>query len=162
MAQRHIWIIRHGKSDHGRPGLTDHDRTLNPRGKRDGDAMQVWLANQPHRPEWIWASSAVRAQETAKFVERACNAQLLTENRLYLSMPDTLLDVLRATPDDITSVAVVAHNPGLTYLVNQLGQAYATDNLVTWGVGHFVTPSEWPDLQLGGAELFGLHTPKQI
>ena len=77
-------------------------------------------------------------------------------------MPDTQLGVLRATPDNITSVALVAHNPGLTYLINQLGGAHVTDNLVTWGVGHFVTPSDWTDLQLRGAELVGLHTPKHI
>ena len=162
MSVRHIWVIRHGKSDHGNPGLRDHDRPLNPRGRRDGDMMRDWFARQHDAPQWLWVSSALRAQQTAQYVQEGAGAELVTEPSLYLSMPDTLVDVLTGTPGEVRSAAVVAHNPGLTYLVNQLGDSLLTDNLVTWGVAHFETDTDWPDLQFGAAQLIELYTPRTI
>ena len=162
MSVRHIWVIRHGKSDHGNAGLRDHDRPLNARGRRDGDMLRDWFAAQADAPQWLWVSSALRAQQTAQYVQQATGAELVTQPSLYLSMPDTLLDTLAGTPQEVNSVAVVAHNPGLTYLVNQLGDSLVTDNLVTWGMAHFETEAEWPALQFGAAQLIELYTPRGI
>ena len=164
---RYIWIIRHGKSAWGDPGETDHDRPLNKRGERNGGAMQAWFANQDHPAQWVWSSSAVRAKLTAAYVTAGFNATFAEEPSLYLASAETALDCLRATPADVESVALVAHNPGLTYLVNRLGEDYVTDNLVTFGTALFevedATPDwSWADLGFGGARLVSLHTPKTI
>lgn len=160
--QRHIWVIRHGKSADGAPGMSDHDRPLNQRGQHNGATMCSWYAAQPHPAQWIWCSSAVRAQQTAAFVARGFNAPVVNEPDLYLAPAERLLDCLQRTPQDIGCVAVVAHNPGLTHLVNLLCGDAVTDNLVTFGSAFFRTHSDWADLRFGGAELISLHTPKTI
>ena len=159
---RHVWIIRHGKSAEGEPGQSDHDRPLNKRGRRDGAAMRAWLAQQPHPARWVWCSSASRAKETAAFVTTGFSATFVEEPNLYLASAETVLDCLRATPDDVHSVALVAHNPGLTYLVNRLGATPVTDNLVTFGTALFTMQGSWSDLTFGNARLVSLHTPKTI
>lgn len=159
---RHIWVIRHGKSADGTPGMSDHERPLNHRGQDNGTVMRAWYADQAHPAQWIWCSTAVRAQQTAAFVSRGFNAPVVDAPELYLASAERLLDCLQRTPGDILCVAVVAHNPGLTHLVNLLGGDAVTDNLVTFGSALFRTRSDWVDLQFGGAELVSLQSPKTI
>jgi phosphohistidine phosphatase len=162
-ARRHIWVIRHGKSAEGEPGQADHDRPLNKRGERDGKAMRAWLARQPHPAQWVWCSSAVRAKLTAAYATAAFNATCVEESGLYLASAEGVLSCLQATPDDVASVAVVAHNPGLTHLVNLLGTHSVTDNLVTWGTALFSAAAEhWSQVEFGSAELLDLQTPKNL
>ncbi|MEE2785533.1 MAG: histidine phosphatase family protein [Pseudomonadota bacterium] len=159
---RYLRLIRHAKSRDQGPGQSDHDRTLAPRGERDGLTMQSWLASQPHSVEWIWASSAIRAQQTASYVAQATKARLITEPTLYLASADTIIDVIRSTPADVESVAVVAHNPGLTYVANTLGPEAVTSNLATFGTVLFAVESDWAQLVPGYSHFVSLHTSKTI
>lgn len=159
---RYIWIIRHGKSADGEPGQVDHERILNKRGERDGRAMRDWFSQQSQQAQWVWSSSAVRAKLTAGYVTTGFGATFVEEPSLYLASADTVLNTLRATPEDVSSVAVVAHNPGLTYLVNMLGPQLVTDNLVTFGTALFRTDRTWSDLTANCADLISLDTPKTI
>ena len=162
MDERHIWIVRHAKSAEGSPGMRDHDRPLNPRGERDGAAMQAWFAAHPHKPSWIWTSTALRARTTAGYIAEGTGATLIESADLYLAGPEAALACLRETPDDVACVVLVAHNPGLTYLVNQLGSGYVTDNLVTFGSALFSYRGAWHDLRSGAAEFVELTTPRTL
>lgn len=160
--KRYIWVIRHGKSAAAEPGQADYERALNKRGEKDGKAMRTWLAQQANPAKWVWSSPAVRAKLTAGFVTTAFSATFVEESSLYLASADSVLDTLRATPADVTSVAVVAHNPGLTYLVNMLGKEPITDNLVTFGTALFETTQDWSNLAPHQAEFVSLTTPKSL
>ena len=159
---KYIRLVRHAKSADGQIGDSDHDRPLAARGERDGPLMQRWLTEQEHAIEWVWASSAVRAQSTADFVAAATKAHLATDSKLYLASPETILDVIRSTPPDVDSVAIVAHNPGLTYTANLLSSEEVTDNLVTFGVALFAYENDWSSLVPGYCHFVSLHTPKSI
>lgn len=160
-----LWIIRHAKSSWSHPGLRDIDRPLNKRGERDGPRMAAWLAAQSDPAEWIWASPAARAVATADFARRGFDlseAAVATEAALYHASPEDIIEVVRRTPPDLRSAAVVAHNPGLTFLVNLLGPEPVTDNLPTFGVARFDLPCVWIDLVPGIATLDVLVGPKTI
>ncbi len=159
---RYIWVIRHGKSAVGSPGMSDHERPLNHRGEANGAMMRTWYAQQAHTAQWIWCSTAVRAQQTAQFIAAGFNAPVVDAAELYLASAERLLGCLQQTPPDIECVAVVAHNPGLTYLVNSLGDDPVTDNLVTFGSALFRYRGAWVDLSFAAAQLVSLHTPKTI
>ncbi len=161
-ARRYIWVIRHGKSADGAPGQSDHERPLNHRGERDGAAMQAWYAQQAHPAQWVWSSTAVRAKLTATYVTGGFNATFVEEPKLYLASAESVLSCLRATPPELNSVAVVAHNPGLTHFVNLIGHNHVTDNLVTFGTAVFATASSWADLHFGCAEFIQLTSPKTL
>ena len=70
--------------------------------------------------------------------------------------------MLRRTPEHVSSVAVVAHNPGLTWLANLLGSAPVTDNLPTFGVARFDHAGPWQELRPGSAVLDFLASPRLI
>lgn len=160
-----LWLIRHAKSDWNAGVASDFDRPLNDRGERDGARMARWLAGQPDPARWIWSSDAARAQATARFVAAGFAAgapELILDHRLYLAGPERLLEVVRETPADIASVAVVAHNPGLTELVNLLAGHTVTDNVPTFGVARFDLAPPWEQVHFGAARLALLMAPKRL
>jgi phosphohistidine phosphatase len=160
-----LWLIRHAKSDWKSGAGSDFERPLNRRGKRDGPHMASWLAAQPDPATWIWTSDAVRTRATARFVAKGFAAtaeQVVEEHRLYEASPETLLEVIRETPSDCTAAAVIAHNPGMTYLVNLLAGRDVIDNLPTFGIARFDVPGPWRDLRFGCGVLETLTSPKLL
>lgn len=160
-----LWVIRHAKSDWNSAAQSDFERPLNARGQRDGPRMANWLADQPAPAEWIWTSTAVRARSTATFVANGFasgHPEVITDQRLYLAGPEQLLAVLQETADTINSVAIVAHNPGLTELINLLAGEPLLDNLPTFGVAAFEVTTPWVDLRFGRVKLTTLMSPRKL
>ncbi|MBI2479301.1 MAG: histidine phosphatase family protein [Planctomycetia bacterium] len=114
-----LLILRHAKSSWNDPGVTDHDRPLNSRGKQDAPHIGRLLREQGLQPDLILSSTAKRARSTAKRVvaggEFACTPQLL--DRLYLAPAETYIELLRQQPDEYERILVIGHNPGLEELV---------------------------------------------
>ena len=160
-----LWLIRHAKSAWGDRGLADFDRPLNERGRRDGPLMAAWLARQTDPATWLWTSTAARARATAAFVREGFSIPedaVFALDELYHANPEQILDVIRRTPPGVGSVALVAHNPGLTWLVNAMGAQPVTNNLPTFGVARFHVTGAWQDLTAGRAALDYLASPKTI
>lgn len=116
-----LLILRHAKSDHADPGLTDHDRPLNERGKRDAPRVGERLLEAGLVPDVILSSTAKRARKTAGKVAEASGfagkVQLLQE--LYLAPPLSYLHVLAGLDDSVSRAMVVGHNPGLEDLLHK-------------------------------------------
>ena len=160
-----LWLIRHAKSSWADAGQSDFDRPLNARGERDGPRMVEWLRRQTDPAMWVWTSSAVRARATTAFVQDAFGLHdeaVAADRGLYHASPEQLLEVVQQTPDNIQSLAVVAHNPGMTWLVNSLCGEQLTANLPTFGVARLDCPKPWHDLRPGRATLDLLTAPKTI
>jgi phosphohistidine phosphatase len=117
-----LLILRHAKSSWKQEGLTDHDRPLNKRGKRDAPRMGKLLRESGLAPDLIISSTAKRARKTASKVAKKCEYQGVIEltGELYLAPPQDYLRVLRNVPDDYSRVMVVGHNPGLEELLSVL------------------------------------------
>ena len=159
-----IWVIRHAKSSWADAQQKDFDRPLNKRGNADGPKMQAWLAEQKYKAQWLWTSDAKRALATSEFVKGAFGLaadHVEAVHKLYGASADALLDLIRRTPVDVENVAVVAHNPGLTTLVNSLA-GHVTVNLPTFGVVRLHCDSPWQDLQFGQCESELFSSPKSL
>ncbi|PIP02485.1 MAG: phosphoglycerate mutase [Zetaproteobacteria bacterium CG12_big_fil_rev_8_21_14_0_65_54_13] len=129
-------LIRHAKSDWDHPEASDYERTLNKRGLHDAPEMGHRLAGRKLLPELFTASTAVRARMTAELIARAMGypeAQLLWRDELYLAAPATMLDIIRSTPDTVGTLALLAHNPGISELVERLTRQ-PFENIPTAGV----------------------------
>lgn len=160
-----LWLIRHAKSDWSSPAESDFQRPLNARGERDGPRMAAWLSAQEDPADWLWSSDALRTQQTAAFVVQAfslSDARWAEDHRLYGAGPETLLSVIRETPPDASSAVVVAHNPGMTELVNLLAGEQVIGNLPTFGVARFEVPGDWADVNFGRGRLELLTSPKRL
>ena len=131
-----LTIVRHAKSSWKDASLSDRDRPLNGRGKRDAPVMGQRILEHGIRPSLIISSPAVRAWTTARVVAEQINYPrefLQREPGLYLASLDQLLDIIVAQDESFNSLMLFGHNPGLTDLVNFL-QPGLTPNLPTAGV----------------------------
>jgi phosphohistidine phosphatase len=103
-----IFLMRHAKSAYP-PGVPDHDRPLNERGKHNAEVAAAWLAGQ--RLDTVLVSSALRAQQTWAIVSRSVKVSATSIPELYEASTDTIAEVLARETDRRT--LVIAHNPGL-------------------------------------------------
>ena len=117
-----LLIMRHAKSSWKDPAVSDHDRPLNKRGKRDAPRMAGFLAGNGLLPDYIISSSAERAQRTADEISACCDGaiELRTSRDFYHASPETWLQALQLVPDAVETVMIVGHNPILEELLYSL------------------------------------------
>lgn len=117
-------LMRHAKSDWANEGLSDHDRPLNDRGKRDAPRIADWLGENRLVPDLILCSSAARTRETCALMlsQWESPSKVHFSKRLYLAAPQTIFSVIAEDaimPDEESAsapatVLVLAHNPGMS------------------------------------------------
>ena len=114
-----LLILRHAKSSWDHPGLRDHDRPLNPRGRRDAPRMGRFLVERDLVPDRIVSSTAVRARTTAELAaaEFGEDVEIETTYDLYGASPDGYVEVAEAMGGTAERLMLVGHNPGITSLV---------------------------------------------
>ena len=133
---KRLTLVRHAKSSWKNAALSDFDRPLNGRGKRDAPRIGAYLAEQGVAPDIVLASPARRARKTAQLLGAtlpAAAGRILFDPALYEADAALLLERVRALDEAWLHVMLVGHNPGLTDLVNLLANA-GLDNLPTCGV----------------------------
>jgi phosphohistidine phosphatase len=131
-----LTLVRHAKSSWKDNSLTDRDRPLNKRGRRDAPIMGKRISEAGIRPSLIVCSPAVRAWTTAKAIADEIGYPLeflQREDGLYLASLDDLLDITFSQETGFTSLMVIGHNPGLTTFANYLSPG-VTNNVPTAGV----------------------------
>jgi phosphohistidine phosphatase len=114
-------LLRHAKSSWGDPGLDDRERPLNARGRQAGKLLAAHFAKM-QRPDLVLCSSALRTRQTLDLVAHAWAppAPAAIEDGLYLASAPALLARLTAVQDEVGTVLVLAHNPGLHHLAEAL------------------------------------------
>jgi phosphohistidine phosphatase len=119
---RTLYLLRHAKSDRGDPALSDIDRPLAPRGRRDAPAMAAYMRERDYRPDLILCSPATRTRETLALLQPVLGPDIRVDfdRKLYLGSPDLLLRRLRDVEETVPSVLVIGHNPGLERLAAAL------------------------------------------
>jgi len=78
-----LLILRHAKSSWKHPELTDHDRPLNKRGKRDAPRMGEILRSEHLIPEAIISSMALFMQLDLKHILKSCMAYPMTVSEFW-------------------------------------------------------------------------------
>jgi len=115
---KRIVFIRHAKSDWSDWRLSDFDRSLNERGKSDLPVMAQKWQTFGFAPDLIISSSAVRARETASYFAHFFESTIRFEDNIYHSMPYIYLEHIHTLDQNIRTVVLVGHNPGISYLAN--------------------------------------------
>jgi len=131
-----LTLVRHAKSSWKHAGISDRERPLNARGKRDAPDMGARIQRHGIRPSLIVSSPAKRAWQTARIVAQEIDYPLeflQREESLYLASLDQLLDVVASQDNGFNHLMVVGHNPGLTDFANFLSPGL-TNNLQTAAV----------------------------
>lgn len=115
-----VYVIRHGKAEPGSPTGRDEDRPLRARGERQSDHLGGVLSSIDRPPALVITSPFVRAFDTAERINRALEAEFMTDGRLCVGEPVSgVLDLLRERTG-VASLCLVGHNPQLEHLCGVL------------------------------------------
>lgn len=160
---KHLLIIRHAKSDWGDFNLKDFDRPLNHRGHKNAPEMVNHLVAKSIKPDAIVSSPALRAITTAKYFAAGWNfdANKLTTNpAIYEANTKTLLNIINNFDNNLDSIALFGHNPGLTDLLNYLTEEHIS-NMPTCSVAIIEFPfEEWKLISVDTGNLVLFDYPK--
>lgn len=110
------------------------------------------------------SSPARRAKETAEafaheFGQKSKDIEFVTE--LYHALPPVFKQVIAGLDDKDDTVALFAHNPGITTFANML-TAVRLDNMPTCSVFAAQSAVEhWNEFMAAGPEFLFFHYPKE-
>lgn len=167
-AVRTLVLLRHAKAD--RPqGVVDHERPLSLEGRRQATQVGARWAAAGLLPDLVWCSSALRTRQTWELVARSSGAQarVLLSDAVYDAGPGDLVELLRTTPVEARTVALVGHEPSISALsavLAALGSEPAALAQVRVGVPtaawSVLRPYDgWAEIARGRARLVALHRP---
>ena len=159
-----LLIMRHAKSSWNFPELSDYDRPLNGRGKRDAPRMGKHISQEGLTPDVILTSSAKRARSTASKVAKASGYMGTVKklDALYDTVLGAYFKTLQVLPEKYERVLVFGHNPTMEQLVHHL--TGHIKQMPTAALAHIELPIEyWKALDLyTKGTLVNLWTPKTL
>jgi phosphohistidine phosphatase len=164
---RRLVLIRHAKAAQG--GI-DTERPLAERGLVDAAAVGRWLAERKLVPDRVVVSPARRASQTWQLAgaEVAAAAQPVVDERVYDNTLGDLLQIVRESPPDVRTLALVGHNPSIAELASVLddrhGETVARQELAqkypTSGIAVFELGIEWELVDFGTGTLRQFAAPR--
>lgn len=148
-------VLRHAKAD-SPFGVSDADRPLTARGRRDATAAGDELRATGRVPDGVLCSTALRTRQTLDGL--ALDAPVEYEPRVYDNDAGEILDLLRARAGEPATLLLIGHNPSLHRLVADLTAA-PVDGFPTSAMAVIDFAGDWPDLWPGGGRLAARWTP---
>ncbi|QQM44280.1 SixA phosphatase family protein [Streptomyces liliifuscus] len=166
---RRIVLFRHAKADW--PEVSDHERPLAERGRKDAAVAGRKLADTGIPFDLALCSTATRTRETWKLAvhELPHRPKTVYEERLYEVSPGELIAVLNETPDDVQNALLIGHNPGVQGLADILagqseGDAQERMGRLGFPAAAFAVLSftgSWKALEPGVATLLDYWAPSE-
>ncbi|MFD5125698.1 SixA phosphatase family protein [Streptomyces sp. NPDC058385] len=162
-------VLRHAKAAWP-DGVSDFDRPLAPRGRRDAPAAGRRLREAGWIPDMVICSPARRTRETFELVapELAPSPAVTYDPRAYEASGSQLLTVLRDVPSRCRTLLLVGHSPGVQDLTLALARGAAADEDLARARGKFPTsaiavlalPGPWQLLAPASCLLVGFAVPR--
>lgn len=168
-----LGLLRHAKSDWDDTAQRDFDRGLNARGRKG--ARVIGRHIREHGPAWdiVLASPAARVTLTLEGAQLPQEAVL--DQRLYLASYDTIIETIEAHAgkgaDEVDSVLIVGHNPGLQDVLLELVAPGKENALFREAVVKFPTAAyavlecdidNWSQLKKYCAEVIHFMRPRDL
>ena len=157
-----LYLTRHAKSSWTNPRLTDFNRPLNNRGKRDAPFMGEVLMDKKIKIGLIICSPAKRTRKTAIVIAEKLGYpenKIIYNEDLYEATLDTIIKILNKIDEKFDSVMIFGHNPGLTLLNNYVSDHYL-DNIPTCGIVALQFYKEWSELDKNTCKFQFIEYPK--
>ncbi len=165
---KELLLVRHAKSDRN-IDVSDIERPLKKRGKRDAKNVGEWLKKKNLLPDMLLSSPARRAIDTARLIfdELDVDGLVIHEDEfLYAADVKQLKSVLANCPETAQRVLLVGHNPELEdlliYLVGADELSDAEKLLPTAALARLTLETPWSDLHEGCAELSSITYAKTL
>ncbi|WP_040783705.1 SixA phosphatase family protein [Nocardia pneumoniae] len=161
---RTLILMRHGKSAYP-DGVDDHQRPLAPRGRREAGLAGRWLRETQPPIDAVRCSTATRTRQTLTATGIA--APVVFESSIYEAAPETLIELIQLSDDDVATLLVLGHAPGMPWTAWELASDHDCAPAVelsrkfptsALAVLRFDRP--WADVDPGTGELTHFHIPR--
>lgn len=158
-------IVRHAKSSWDFPELSDYDRPLNRRGKKNAPEMGRRLASRGILPDMIISSPAKRAAATAKRIAMEIGysiKDIKKEPLFYHGSMNDIINVVKSSSNKISTLMIFGHNPDLTSVTNSLTGSDIY-NIPTCGIAEIdFDISAWNEIEKNIGTLVNFDYPKKV
>lgn len=158
-----LLVIRHAKSSWDVTTISDFDRSLNERGKRDVPMMAQRLLDKNIVIDAFVSSPAKRAKKTAELFCTTFNKSkedIILASPLYHATPEVFFDIVENLDENYQTVAIFSHNPGITEFVNELAEDVMVDNMPTCSIFAVqINAAKWKDFSQAKKELMFFDYP---
>ena len=156
-------LVRHAKSSWDHPGLSDFDRPLNERGKKDAPEMAKRLKDKGIQLDHLVSSPAKRAKKTARCFAEEFGLEkqdIKLVEHLYLATQSAFLDAVSGINDKHKTVALFSHNPGITEFASSL-TTVRVDDMPTCAMFALQADGEsWKDFEKAEKKFLFFDYPK--
>lgn len=161
-----LYLLRHAKSDWNDDRLSDADRPITKRGKRDCQLVAAELQRSGRRFKHVYCSTAKRAQETLKRFQVDSDvfddAEIIHENAAYTFEAAKLLAWLKDFPQSQHSAFIIGHNPAIAELANYLYDGKLGHVGTCTFMELEINIEYWDQLRADSAKLTDIIRPKQF
>lgn len=171
-ATKALLLLRHAKSSWDDSGLADFDRPLAKRGREAAPRVGAEMARRGWLPDCALVSPATRTRETWDLAaaELPRPVPVAFDPAIYEAAAGRILAAIRQTPEEIATLLVVGHNPGLEELADLLASADSDKDALarldqkfpTGALARFTFEGVWASLGEGDARLEDFVRPKDI
>lgn len=156
-------VIRHAKAVAHDAAPTDFERSLAPRGHDDALRVAAHLSANCPAPEMMLVSTAQRTEETAVYFAAAWNIDqqaIVHEPRVYDAPLRMLMTVIAELPENVSTVAIVGHNPSVSDLVYYLTSGeYAGMSTSTAVIVDMQHAATWDEVASGTGRVRAVYEP---
>jgi phosphohistidine phosphatase len=167
MQSRRLLLLRHAQAAHG---PADVERPLTERGARQAASAGAWLARSGLVPDRVVVSPALRAARSWELAGAPLlpRPTVVVDPRIYDATVEELLAVVRETPEDVRTLAVVGHNPSIGSLASILDDGASSPaarrdgerGFPAGGVAVFVIDAPFAAIAPGTATLGDFRAPQ--
>jgi phosphohistidine phosphatase len=161
-----VILVRHAKSSWDDPSISDFERPLNDRGKKDAPEMAARLLKRQPKLDAFISSPAKRAKKTAALFAKEYGLEkeeLMLVDKLYHASERDFFEVITQLPESLENIAVFSHNPGITDFVNTLASnQIRIDNVPTCGIFAVSFEGNWQSFKDAPRNFLFFDYPKNL
>jgi phosphohistidine phosphatase len=160
---RNIIVVRHAKSDWENNGISDHERPLNTRGRRDIPLMASYLIQHYPSIDFVLSSDSLRTKETIEGLQKyGYNLSNITyTNNLYLASEDKIIDEIVGIDNAHSNILICGHNPGLSEFVQNFCSLDFMDMPSLGAIYIEVDIDSWDDIYTSKGNIVRFDYPKK-
>lgn len=158
---RTLILMRHAKSSWDNAALSDHERPLNQRGRREAPVTGQRITSIGLSPEVVLSSDSTRTRETwDELCHLFPHLEPVFVHALYLGGLEDIRRAIYAQPDSVGSILCIGHNPGFSLTAGWLSGGHVMLKTSNAAILTSDAPSWLGSFERGAWSLTGHITPK--
>ena len=157
-----LFLLRHAKSSWASNHLSDFDRPLNNRGRRNAMDLGESFFEKKLKIDHVLCSPSARTKETFDIIQSISNFASHHKfiDSIYHSSVENLIEILSQINLETTSVMIIGHNPSM-HLMTELLVNQTIDKFPTCALAQIKIVDSWDKLRKHQNKLINFRKPKK-